>query len=70
MRLLWIFRNVVVTLRKEYEASQKSMEKTRKALDEVIRERDTIHKEFKKIESMYSVASLKFKTIICTFSRV
>lgn len=39
------------------------MEKMKKSLDEVIRERDSIHKDFKKIESMYFV-------LLCGFAQI
>lgn len=39
-------------LEKQREVGQKSIDKAQKSCDELLRERDAIHKELKKTESM------------------
>lgn len=39
-------------LEKQREVGQKAIDKVQKACDELLRERDAIHKELKKTESM------------------
>lgn len=41
-------------LEKQHEVSQKAFDKIQKSSDELLRERDAIHKELKKTESMCS----------------
>lgn len=53
--------NAIVMLEKQHEINQKAFDKIQKASDELLRERDAIHKELKKTESMCLVA-----IIMCT----
>lgn len=39
-------------LEKQHEVNQKAFDKVQKTCDELLRERDAIHKELKKTESM------------------
>lgn len=43
--------NSIVMLEKQHENNQKALEKIQKSCDELLRERDAIHKELKKTES-------------------
>lgn len=44
--------NAIVILEKQHEINQKAFDKIQKSCDELLRERDAIHKELKKAESM------------------
>lgn len=46
-------RNSIVMLEKQHEINQKAFDKIKKTADELLRERDAIHKELKKTESMF-----------------
>lgn len=43
--------NSIVTLEKELAITQKALEKAEKSASELLRERDTLHKELKRTES-------------------
>lgn len=44
--------NSIVMLEKQHEINQKAFDKIQKSSDDLLRERDTIHKELKRMESM------------------
>lgn len=46
-----IYSNSIVMLEKQHEVNQKAFDKVQKTCDELLRERDAIHKELKKTES-------------------
>lgn len=43
----------IVTLEKELGITRKALEKAEKSTSEILRERDTIHKELKRTESTF-----------------
>lgn len=47
-------------LEKQHDVSQKAFDKIQKTCDELLRERDAVHKELKKAESMFHREMLEF----------